>query len=1686
MKRKLISYLLALCMAAGLIALPAGPVRAEQVETILAELRYDAATRTEIQKNVDLSDSTAAYDAETEGWKFMVKGKDAGGDGSTKAFAAVMSAEQGGSVSGMTVTYEVVMTLKDAGTNRNFQVFYNGSKNKSILKTNPSGTCYLLGIDDSDDYRFSPQNGHKYRFTYTFDLAVQKVTASAADLTDGGTEVKRTPETETGFDNIVKFKHEFSPKQADGEKYTYLHSVKAYTVSDNSVEIDQEVMSVLPPCAGDPISVPVKVTGAVPDRVELLVNGAVTAEADAPPFALAVPRAEAGTCRLRLRAYYGGMSLDSEELTIEVPMQKRTAVYRNDFNDSDLKNAGRNGRTDFVQRNGGEAGDLAFEMTSYTENGNKNASHFAYSFSPALTPENTGKFEIALDMIPGEKGTQRGLEIKFLDGETTAEDLILFRFKADGSWAFAGGSKNAQYKPGSTYHIEMVIDQIDNSYDCLLLEDGKLLYKDRGLTLATKSGAAGKPISRLKIQQNGEEDGASCQIDNVGICRYEEIKEVTITETHAMASPDGRVTGSFLLDSEGSVWYSAAYDGKPVLEQAALGLELDAAGGGPLSSGFTLEREEPVTVTGSWTPLYGTKAEYPENYTQYTYRMTENGSGRQLHILFRLYNEGMAFRYVIPEQAGLDSGYAILAEQTEFRPAGDPEVWYQTKTETIPYHKKLSAMGNPTGIRRPMTLLFEDGTGAAIVESDMYGFARMHMDKTGGNTFRSALAGSVSVKAAAAAQSPWRAVILGTSSGDVLEKGYLVENLAPEPSGPEYEDVSWITPGKAVRVANGFSYENAVKHVDFAVDRNMQYIMFDGGWYGDEGSGESDPRYPTNDAVTGKPMDMKAICGYAHAKGIKVVVYINNRAIFEEYLYNSKNGRPAPRYTTEELLRYLSEWGIDGLKPGFVDCDTQQAEIWNLDLARTAAKYHMTVNTHDLYVPAGTNRTYPNFVGAEGIWGDEHPDITAARDLTHFFTRYVQGPADHTWCWYNYRVSKTFRLASAVLSYSPQQYQFWYEGPQNYTKADEKELQFWKDVPAVWDDTRVLEGEIGKYLTIARRSGTDWFLGSGSAVNRELSIPLDFLGSGQYIAEIYRNGPDDYFDITVADPNDPVSAKTVNGKRDTVITEKKLVSQSDTLTCSMKDSFGYAVRFKPATPEEIAKLSYVEIISPISGSSMEPQDITFQVSVGEGVQKVEYYSDSRLIGTADTAPFAFTWPNPGEGMYSVTARAYYAGGAVAETEEPTVVGLASMSEAAVLDLNFNDGSYTGVDISTDTKQIVPKRETEKEDLAVKITTVPDGGDNARAHQLNYVPNPALTASTGKRIRLQADFLFQDNQTRRGLFELRRVAASGQQDNPILVNLDGGNISVKGAAASVPYRADAVYRIKIVLDMQTWRFDCTITEEGKTIFQEAGLSMGSADFTKLERVKCQQEIAAKGLAESVMFVDNYQVYRSVAAPEVNGYTFTDASGGTSADAAAAPLETREIRLTFTSDMKAASLKENVRMVRMTDGAPVAFEGVCSGTDYTLTLGSALDPDTAYRIYFDGAEDKNGVPVIKGYFARFRTEKQPFGLDSFLCMAGDGYVSSVSQISAGQEVRVMPAVRNETQETRNFTVVVCVHSADGALRGGAAERYSLGPGQTLHNAAISFTAYAGISAADTLEVYVWDGLRTMRPLSLPRSF
>ena len=1443
----------------------------------------------------------------------------------------------------------------------------------------------------------------------------------------------------------------------------------AFAADANAIAIADGQMSILPYCAGDTIAVPVTCTGETPKQVALYVDGNPADVSAAAPFTTAMTNVQAGTHSLFVRATYADdTAVDSAAIAVEVQSARKIDIYADDFdNRRPGANAGIGGvnNSQYLPLTGAEADDLALAVIAT----DADSSQLVVEKFGEIAAANVPKLAISADMEVSEKKTQRGLEIKVKTPGSGEKDLILFRFKNDGSWAFTNGRKNTQYTPGNIYHVEMLLNLENQTYDCLLLENGRLLYRDTGLTLSNDWKI--QSVIRMKIQQNAGANAPTLKMDNVRMSRYEAVRITTITQTHEMVSPDGMVTGALLEDSDGCVWYRAAYDGVPVLEQSPLGLVLDEAHGGALDNGFTVAAEEPVIVAGAWEPLYGTMESYPENYTEYVYHVTEQaGSGRQMDIVFRLYNEGLAFRYVLPAQNGLD-GYTIVGERTGFDVAGNPDVWYQKHSETIPFHKKASDIGTESGIQRPMTLLY-DGAGAALVESDMYGYARMHMDKVSSSLFRAHLAGDVKVQAGEGDKhTPWRAMILGKNSAEVLQRGYLVENLAPEAGGAEYEgDLSWITPGKAVRVANGFSYDNACKHVDFAVERGLQYIMFDAGWYGPEREPASDPRYPINDTVTGKPLDIKAITDYAHARGIKLVVYINNIAIFEEYK------SATPRYTTDQLLQTLSGWGVDGLKPGFVDCDTQDAERWNLDLARTAAKYHMTVNSHDLYVPAGINRTYPNFVGAESVWGDEHADIMAERDLTQFFTRYVQGPADHTWCWYNYRVSKAFRLASAVMSYTPQQYMFWYEGPQSYAPGDARELQFWKDVPAVWDDTKILEGEIGAYLTVARRSGSEWFIGAGSAVNRTLTIPLDFLPDGEYIAEIYKNGPNDYFDITVADPQNPVSQKTVNGKTDTVVIEKRLVDRETVLTNEMKHSFGYAVRLFPATQEDIAALHYVEITSPMDGATMEPQDLNLQVNVGSGAAKVEYYSNNRLIGTADAAPFQLVYPNPGEGMYALTAKAYYENGAVAETQRAVVVGLAAMAESVIVSNDFNGKSFSGIDISLGSGGAVykPMNPENKEDFAAVITT----GDD-RAHQINFVPSPPLNAANETKLRMQADFMFSDNVVTRGLFEIRRKGAA--EDNPILVSLSGGNISVRGGSTTVPYQANRIYNFKIVLDMKSWTYDCEIRENGRLVFDQAALSIGAGSFQTIERVKLQQEAVSGGVTSSEMYIDNYEIARYVAAPGVTGIAFTTAAGDVSTAVSGAPLDTVKIALTFSAGMKAASFADAVRVVKMPEEIPVAFTGIFANGAYEITLGERLTDNADYRVYFDGVQDANGVPSIPGYFTAFHTARQAFGLDSFLCMSGGRYVSNTAAIAPGSAVSVFPSVRNETADRKTVQVIVCVHNANGMLKGGAAKQFTLAAGETLKGAAVDFTAYDGISGTDSLSVYVWDGLRTMRPLS-----
>jgi alpha-glucosidase len=310
------------------------------------------------------------------------------------------------------------------------------------------------------------------------------------------------------------------------------------------------------------------------------------------------------------------------------------------------------------------------------------------------------------------------------------------------------------------------------------------------------------------------------------------------------------------------------------------------------------------------------------------------------------------------------------------------------------------------------------------------------------------------------------------------------------------------------------STEGGKALVDFAVKRRLQYIHFDAGWYGPEGSKSSDATKVSLDPARNRNPDalnLPEVIAYAKEHGIGVMLYVNQRALYQQL---------------DEILPLYKSWGIIGVKFGFVMVGSQFWSSWMHEAVKKCAKYGLMVDIHDEYRPTGFSRTYPNLMTQEGIYGNEEfPDAT--HNVTLPFTRFTQGAADYTICYYrqkwdkptqpdtgfgltNVKLLKTtsaHQLAIAVVYYSPLQFMYWYDRPSE--SQDEPELEFFDRVPTVWDDTTVVHGEIGKYITMARRSGDDWFVGTMTNNDaRKLTIPLSFLPNGKtFIAHIYYDDP---------------------------------------------------------------------------------------------------------------------------------------------------------------------------------------------------------------------------------------------------------------------------------------------------------------------------------------------------------------------------------------------------------------------------------------------------------------------------------------------------------------------------------------------------------------------------------------------------
>jgi alpha-glucosidase len=321
------------------------------------------------------------------------------------------------------------------------------------------------------------------------------------------------------------------------------------------------------------------------------------------------------------------------------------------------------------------------------------------------------------------------------------------------------------------------------------------------------------------------------------------------------------------------------------------------------------------------------------------------------------------------------------------------------------------------------------------------------------------------------------------------------------------------------------STEGAKKLVDFAVARNLQYIHFDAGWYGYEYFKSSDATTVTVDQFRNPKgdLDLPAAIRYAHSKGIGVFLYVNQRALATQL---------------DTILPLFQAWGVSGIKFGFVQVGSHRWTTWLHDAVRKCAKYQLMVDIHDEYRPTGFSRTYPNLMTQEGVRGNEEmPDATNNTILP--FTRFVAGAADYTFCYFHRKelgyqqrhiqTTATHQLALPVIYYSPLQWMYWYDRPDDY--QGEPELEFWDVVSTTWNDTKVLEGRPGQYISVARRSGDDWFMGTITNNDpRELKIVLDFLPKGKtFEARIYEDDPAVNTRTKVAIKTMKVDASTILG-----------------------------------------------------------------------------------------------------------------------------------------------------------------------------------------------------------------------------------------------------------------------------------------------------------------------------------------------------------------------------------------------------------------------------------------------------------------------------------------------------------------------------------------------------------------------------
>lgn len=647
----------------------------------------------------------------------------------------------------------------------------------------------------------------------------------------------------------------------------------------------------------------------------------------------------------------------------------------------------------------------------------------------------------------------------------------------------------------------------------------------------------------------------------------------------SIASPGGVLSVVIGVDPDGRPQYTVARKGHFLIAESRLGFLL--ADAPKLERNFRIASQTTRSSDETWEQPWGERRFVRNHFNELKVRLTEKSSlARSLDVVFRVYDDGIGFRYEFPEQASLQN-VAIAEELTEFSVADPAQAWWIPAGEwnRYEYLYNTTPLADVSQAHTPLTIRTAQGVHIAFHEAALVDYSGMWLRRVEGQRLKANLAPSASgpkVVRSAPFTTPWRTLQIADSASGLVMSDLILNLNDPNKLG----DVSWVKPFKYVGIwwgmhlgtqswssgpIHGATTANTRKMIDFAAKNGFRGVLVEGwnvGWDGDwfangETFGFTQP-YPD--------FDIEQLAAYAKKKGVHLVGHHETSGNIAHYESQLEAG-----------LDLYERLGIDAVKTGYVaDAggikakgpdgkiryewhDGQVMSRHHMKVVTEAAKRRIAVNPHEPIKDTGLRRTYPNWVAREGARGMEYnawgsPPNPPEHEANLVYTRMLSGPMDFTPGVLSLvgkdglQIQSTIakQLALYVVLYSP--IQMAADLPENYARYP-KPFQFIKDVPTDWADTKAINGEVGDFATIARkdRNSEDWYLGSiTDETARTLTVKLDFLDAGRrYRAQIYRDG-------------DGADWRT---NPHAIAIETRDVTSDDSLTLPLAAGGGAAIRF---------------------------------------------------------------------------------------------------------------------------------------------------------------------------------------------------------------------------------------------------------------------------------------------------------------------------------------------------------------------------------------------------------------------------------------------------------------------------------------------------------------------------------------------